>query len=90
MKNILEYLEKTEQQYPCHTALDDGIFAFTWKELAGISRKMGTAFAGKTEPGQPIVILAEKSSVTLAAMFGAVYAGCFYVVVDPSQPAQRI
>lgn len=90
MKNILEYLEMTEQQYPCHTALDDGLLVFTWKELAELSRQMGTAFARKTEPRQPIVILAEKSSVTLAAMFGAVYAGCFYVVVEPSQPAQRI
>lgn len=90
MKNILEYLEKTEQQYPSHTALDDGKLVFTWRELANLSRQMGTAFAQKTEHGKPIIIFLEKSSVTLAAMFGAVYAGCFYVVVDPSQPIQRI
>ncbi|MFQ7552905.1 MAG: AMP-binding protein [Blautia marasmi] len=63
---------------------------FTWRELANLSRQMGTAFAQKMEHGKPIIIFLEKSAVTLAAMFGAVYAGCFYVVVDPSQPIQRI
>lgn len=90
MKNILEYLEKTERLYPDCIAVDDGKLVLTWKELAELSRRMGTAFTEKTEPGQPVVIFAEKSSVTLAAMFGIVYAGGFYVVVDPSLPMQRI
>lgn len=90
MRNILEYLEITETMYPHQTAVDDQESLFTWKELAEISRKMGTAFAEKTSPGKPVVIFAPKSAITLAAMFGAVYAGGFYVVVDPSQPVKRV
>lgn len=90
MWNILEYLEKTEMMYPHHTAVDDGKFVFTWRELGEISRKMGTAFAKRISPGKPVAILAEKRAITLAAMFGSIYAGGFYVVIDPSQPAKRI
>ena len=85
MRNILEYLEITETMYPHQTAVDDQESLFTWKELAEISRKMGTAFAEKTSPGKPVVIFATKSAITLAAMFGTVYAGGFYVVVDRLQ-----
>ena len=44
----------------------------------------------KTEMQKPIVLLLEKSAVTLVAMFGTVYAGCFYVIIDPMQPSERI
>ena len=37
MWNILEYLEKTEMMYPHHTAVDDGKFVFTWRELGEIN-----------------------------------------------------
>lgn len=90
MWNILEYLEKTEMMYPHHTAVDDGKFVLTWKELAELSRQMGTAFVKKVRHGKPVAILAEKRAATLAAMFGSVYAGGFYVVIDPAQPANRI
>lgn len=90
MRNILEYLEDTEKKYPHRVAVDDGQRSFTWKELGEASRKMGTAFAEKISRGEPVAVLAEKSSITLAAMFGAVYAGGFYVVIHPSQPAKRI
>lgn len=89
MKNILEYLERTQRLYPDHIAVDDGKLILTWKELAELSRKIGTTFSKRVNPGEPIAILAEKSSVTLAAMLGTVYAGCFYVLIDPSQPQRR-
>lgn len=90
MNNILEYLEKTAEERSRHVAVDDGSISFTWTELLDLSRKIGSAFCKKTDKGKPIVLLMEKSAVTLAAMFGTVYAGCFYVVIDPTQPPERI
>ena len=90
MNNILEYLEKTAEERSYHVAVDDGSICLTWTELLDLSRKMGTAFCKKTDMGKPIVLLMEKSAVTLAAMFGVVYAGCFYVMIDPAQPPERI
>lgn len=90
MNNILEYLEKTEAERSYHVAVDDGSVCITWTKLLDLSRRMGTAFCKKTDMGKPVVLLMEKSAVTLAAMFGAVYAGCFYVIIDPAQPPERI
>ena len=90
MNNILEYLEKTAAERSYHVAVDDGEICLTWTELLDLSRRMGTAFCKKTDMGKPIVLLMEKSAVTLAAMFGAVYAGCFYVMIDSEQPPERI
>lgn len=90
MKNILEYLEKTAATHPWNVAVDDGGVCLTWSELLDLSKSIGTAFCEKTEMQKPIVLLMEKSAVTLAAMFGAVYAGCFYVIIDPMQPSERI
>ncbi len=90
MMNILEYLERTEEKYSERMAVDDGTVRLTWKELAEMSRRAGSMIAQHIRSGDPVVILAEKSAVTLAAMLGAVYAGGFYVVVDPTLPASRI
>ena len=41
-------------------------------------------------PRNPIVVFAEKSVDVLQVFMGSVYAGCFYVLIDPSFPIQRI
>ncbi|MGI6008338.1 MAG: amino acid adenylation domain-containing protein [Ruminococcus sp.] len=90
MNPILDCLEMTEAVYGHRTAVDDGAVCLTWKELAELSRRLGTAFCHQTERKTPIVILMEKSALTLAAMLGTVYAGCFYVMADPGQPPERM
>ena len=84
MKNILDYLERTTVCNAWKTAVDDGNICMTWLELQEMSKSIGTALCKRTGRQKPVVILAEKSAVTLAAMFGVVYAGCFYVMVDPN------
>ena len=90
MKNILEYLENTERKYPYRLAADDGKICVTWSTLAALSRQMGTVIGRKVSSGSPVVILAEKSVITLTAMLGCVYAGGFYVMADPSLPVARL
>ncbi len=87
--NILEYLEHTQKLYPDRTAVDDGSIKMSWRELTVLAKRMGTAFSKRISHGQPVAILAEKSAVTLAAMLGVVYAGGFYVMIDPRQPLER-
>ena len=84
MTNILDYLEMTAEKTSWKTGIDDGRVCMSWGELMELSRRIGTAFSKRTQPGRPVVILMEKSAITLAAMIGAVYAGCFYTVIDPS------
>ena len=90
MDHILDYLVKTAERIPDKTAVDDGNVRMTWEELLNASRRIGTAVARRTTPGKPVVIINEKSALTLAAMFGAVFAGCFYTVIDPVQPSGRV
>lgn len=90
MGYILDYLEQASALYPDHTAVDDNKISLTWSQLVCAARTLGTEYQRHTQPGRPVAILMEKSSYTLAAMFGAVYAGCFYTVLDPDQPAVRL
>ena len=90
MKNILEYLERTAEKYPGRTAVEDDKEALTWKELADLSRRIGTAAGKRIASGDPVVILAPKGPLTLAAMFGAVYGGGFYVNGEPALPPRRL
>ena len=90
MNNILEYLERTAEKYPGRIAVEDDKEALTWKELEDLSRRIGTAAGKRIASGDPIVILAPKGPLTLAAMFGAVYGGGFYVNGDPALPPRRL
>ena len=89
-KNILEYLEKSAQKYPDKTAFADENTSCTFKELECTGRKIGTALSRYIAPRNPIPIFMEKSGETIGAFMGAVYAGCFYVLIDTKQPASRL
>ena len=51
---------------------------------------IGAELSEKVQPGNPVPVLLEKSSETLAVMLGIVYAGCFYVPVNPMNPTERL
>ena len=89
-KNILEYLEKSAQKYPDKTAFADENTSCTFKELECTGRKIGTALSRYIAPRNPIPVFMEKSVETIGVFMGAVYAGCFYVLIDTKQPASRL
>lgn len=88
--SILDSLEQTEEKFKYKTAVSDTKMSLTWHELAVMSRKIGSGICRLVPPGQPVPVLMEKSAVTLAVMLGAVYAGCFYVPVNPDNPGERL
>lgn len=90
VSNILEYLEQNSKLCGDKTAVVQENVCLSYRELTDTAQRFGSSLAKRTEPGRPVVILAEKSPLTLAAMFGAVYAGCFYVPVHPQLPVDRI
>ena len=91
MKNsILDYLENTESRFPDKTAVKDGIKEYTYSGLKENARKIGSALSYMTKPKTPVGIFADKSSDILCTFFGTVYAGCFYSVISPSLPEERI
>lgn len=89
MGNILDFLERTEERFRYKTAVEDEKLSLTYHELVIMAKRIGSAVSRRVEPGSPVPVLMEKSPVTLAVMFGIVYAGCFYVPVNPENPPER-
>ena len=90
MKNILEFLEKNAAALPDKTAFAEEGASVTWGALGEKTRRIGSALAALAQKNRPIAIYFDKRIETVAAMFGIVYSGNFYVVVDSEMPVERI
>ena len=90
VSNILEYLERNSELLGEKIAVEQEDIQLSYKELAQEAKKFGSVIAKETLAKKPVIVLVEKSPLTLAAMFGVAYAGCFYVPVHPQLPNERI
>lgn len=89
-KSILSYLENSTEKFGTKTACADENTSYTFAELNEKAKRVGSALVGKIVPRDPVPVFMDKSCSALAAFMGAAYAGCFYVMLDPSQPPARI
>lgn len=89
-KNVLEYLEQTEEQYPDKIAFSDEFSSCTFQELKESSRRVGSALKGKVSSGFPVPVFMEKGTETIKLFLGIVQAGGFYVLLDMKQPVFRL
>ncbi len=88
--NILEYLEATAPRVPQKIAYSDGRFHMTFEALLNQSRAVGSALLAKGYTKEPVAILMAKHPKEIAAFYGCVYAGCYYVPLDTDMPSARI
>lgn len=89
-KNVLEYLEDSAKRFPDQTAFADEYVSCTFIQLEEEARCVGSALVPYGCIRKPVPILMEKSVRTAQIMFGAVYAGGFYIVLDASWPITRL
>ena len=90
MKNVLEWLEASVSALPEKTAVADPDGSLSYAELNQRARAAGSWLASRTRPRQAVALYLEKSPLALACMFGAVFAGGFYSVIDVRQTPQRV
>lgn len=90
MNNVLEYLEHSASLYPDKICAKDEYNSCTYNELLNDSQHIGVLLSEKTSPGKPIAVLMDKGISCLKAFMGILYAGCFYTLIDPSFPTDRI
>lgn len=90
MTNVLEYLEYSSQINPRKIAVQDMDNQCTYSELMHQAKCIGSALAEICPPRKPVAVLMEKSIEALNSFMGIVYAGCFYVFINPEQPSGRI
>ena len=90
MRNVLEYLEHTVEVCEGRTAVEDVSGSCTFGELYNRARCIGSRLAEVTEPRMPVAIYMEKGVDALTAFLGSVYAGCFYLFLNPELPDARL
>ena len=89
-RNVLEWLEKTATEKPDAVAFEDGQGCLTYGQLLLRAREIGSHLLSILPPQRPVLLMMEKRPTCVAAMLGAVFAGCFYTPVDSTMPAQRL
>ncbi len=90
VQNILDYLEASAASCPCKTAYEDLEQSYTYAEVLENAKRIGSALLSLLPQNAPVPVLMEKEAWTLNVFMGAVCAGCFYTLVEPEQPAERI
>ena len=88
--NVLCYLRQAVREKPDKTAYSDGVDSLTFAQVDRYSRGIGSFLHQKGIYKKPVVIFMRKSPQEVAAFFGAVTGGCFYVPVDEEMPSGRI
>ena len=88
--NILEYLEATVAAKPNKVAFSDADTSLTFGQVYDQARSIATALSRAGYYKKPVVVFMRKQPATLAAFFGAIYAGCYYVPLDDEMPRHRI
>lgn len=91
-KSITDYLELTSKKYPLKVAFAENEDVFiTYKDFVDKSKIIGTNIIKEYNVfRKPIMIFIDKSINTLLSMFGVLYSGNFYTVVDTMSPKNRI
>lgn len=87
---ILDHLDQTARRYPERIALSGGALSLTFSDFRGRAREIAGILLSKGYKRDCVAVLMDKHPDTVCAFFGALYAGCFYVCIDPSLPDARI
>ncbi len=90
IQNILDYLENSAASCPEKTAYEDLENHYTYAQALEYARRIGSALLAVLPQNAPVPVLMEKEAGTLHVFMGAVCAGCFYTLVEPEQPMERI
>lgn len=89
MKNVLEFLEKAAESFPDKTGFTDADREATFMQVMENSKRIASSLKGIPK-NMPVAIMLDRNINCIEAMFAAVYAGCFYAVIDIHSPSSRI
>lgn len=90
MKNVLEFLESNAKLYPKKVAFIDEFNSITYSILLEQSKRIGSTLLSVNTIKKPIAIFLDKGVSVISAMFGIVYSGNFYTVIDSEMPLERV
>ena len=90
-QSLPDRFEQQVAKYPDRIAVQTAHGALTYHELNQAANRVARAILAKVGPGQePVGLLFENGAQAIAAIFGVLKAGKFYVPLDPSFPHGRL
>ena len=90
-QSLPERFEKIVRQYPHRIAVKMGEVVVTYAELNAVSNRVARAIvAARASDPEPIGLFFATGVAQIAAVLGALKAGKFFVLLDPSFPKDRI
>ena len=88
--HVLNYLDQIVAEKPDKIAFANDEEALTFAQVYDQSRAVGTFLHGQGVYKKPVVVFMNKHPREIAAFFGVIAAGDFYVPIDEEMPASRI
>ena len=88
--HVLDYLNKIVKEKPDKVAFADDSEALTFEQVYRQSRAVGSFLHGRGIYGKPVVVFMNKQPREIAAFFGVITGGDFYVPIDEEMPRFRI
>lgn len=87
---VLDQLDHNASALPDAVAVSDGDMSLTWSGLRAAALSVAAALLDAPVEGRPVAVAAQRSAPTLAMFYGVLYAGGFYLALDPEMPAARV
>ena len=88
--HVLNYLNEIVQKKPDKVAYSNGTDSLTFEEVYRQSRSLGTFCHKRGIYKKPVVIFMQKAPKEIAAFFGVITGGNYYVPIDEEMPGSRI
>lgn len=88
--HILDYLTETVQRVPEKPAYSNGAESLNFREVYEQSRAVGTYLHHNGIYKKPVVVFMDRHPKTIAAFFGVITGGNYYVPIDVEMPEMRI
>lgn len=92
--NVLDYLTEAAKKAPENTAYSDGRNLrgeeLTFGDVCGQSQAVGTFLHNSGIYREPVIIFMERRPKTIAAFFGVITGGCYYIPIDVEMPENRV
>ena len=88
-RNILEYFEESARLFPEKKVFIGEGCALSFSEMLDRARAIGSYLSSRGFFRRAVVLMMGRTPETVSAMLGAMYAGCFYVCIDPDLPISR-
>lgn len=90
MTNVVEYLEKTIEEFPDKKAIIDENGSISFFELRRLSRRLASQIIKDRFFKEAVVVFLPKGKECIVSFLAAAYSGNFYVPISTDMPVERI